>query len=176
MEKIEITKEMLTAAQDYVPLEQKEKWVTDNASKCFDRLAITMGEEPMPPMYMVNSGLRSRHLMAALAKFYFGKEYEADEADDAMMSVADYDRWAGGHVLCQLDRWKHDVEARDKCYDLLYDFHDLEKRFTAAINGILAVQNDAVMRQSQYTATQMKELPLVMEQLKQLQEKDDDGK
>ena len=59
-DKIELTKELMTAARDYVPLEEKEAWVAENAPRCFDKLAISADDEPLPPMYMVNAGLKSR--------------------------------------------------------------------------------------------------------------------
>lgn len=174
-DKIEITKEMLERAEDYIPQEEKEAWIGENATKCFDRLAITVGEDPMPPMYMVNTGRRNRYLMAFLVKRYFKRYCETEIKDDHLMTVKEYDRWAGSHVMGQLDRWKHDVAVRDKCYDLLYDFHDLEKQFAAQINGLLAAQNDPVLRQGQYNSAQMKELPKLLEELKAMQEEKKEG-
>lgn len=169
MERIEVTKEMLLGARDYLSLGIKEAWVRENAEKCFDRLAITADDEPMPPMYAVNGALKSRYLMAAFVAFYLRQDYEALKDDTALMSEEEYDRWAGSHVFNQIERWKRDSDLRDKCYDLLYDYRDLEKRFTAQIVGLLTVQNDSVIRQNELTASQMKELPAVLEQLKELQ-------
>lgn len=166
---IEITKELLLGATDYVPLAVKEEWAAANAPKCFDKLAITADGESVPPMYMVNTGLKSRYLMAALASLYFHQDYEADERDDALMSIACYDKWAGGHALNQIERWKREIEIRDKCFDLLADFKDLEKRFAAQINSLLTVQNDSVIRQSEVNAMALKELPALLEQIKDMQ-------
>ena len=174
---MEITKQSLEYARTYVPLREKEAWVAENAAKCFDRLSITSGDDEMPPMYQVNTGLKSRYLMQALAGLYFGDTYYADVKDPAMMSEKGYDDWAGSHVFNQLERLKRDPEIRDKCFDLLTDFRDLEKRFSAQINGLLTVQNDFVLRQSQYVIAQTKELPKIIEQLKALQngEENDGG-
>jgi hypothetical protein len=169
MDKVAITKEMILAASDYITNASKEAWVSETAPKCFDRLAITADGETMPEMYMVNTGLKSRYLMTALVSLYFGHTYEADETDDALISEADYDKWAAGHVFCQIDRWKHDVEVRDKCYDMLYDYHDLEKRFSSQVVGLLNVQNDEIMRQSRYMGAQLKQLPQLIAELKELQ-------
>ena len=146
---IEITKEMIQAAKDYIPLGVKEAWVSDNAAKCFDRLQITADEQPMPPMYMVNNGLRARYLMAAFVGFYLCKDYTAEsEENKALMSVEDYDEWAGSHVFNQIERWKRELDIRDKCFDMLSDYRALEKQFNAAVNGLLSVQNDQVIRQN----------------------------
>lgn len=177
-EKIEITKEMLAGARDYVPNAEKEAWVAENAAKCFDRLAITSDGEELPTMYMVNEGLRRRFLMTAFAEMYLKQDKEADERDEALMNDACFDRWAGSHVFNQLERLKRDAELRDKVFDLLADFKDLEKRFSAQLAGLLAVQNDSVVRQSQYTAAQMKALPGLLEELKKLSDRkgEADGK
>lgn len=174
MEKIIITKEIMLAASDYMTLQAKEEWTEKVAPRCFDKLGITADDEPLPPMYMVNMGLKNRYLMAALAQ-YLMQPYEPDETDESLMSRGDYDKWAGSHVFCQIDRLKACKEARDKCYDLLYDFHELEKMLSAQLNGLLTVQNDYVIRQNEYTATQIKELPQVIEQLKNLQEGRENG-
>lgn len=170
-DKITITKEMLADASDYIPNSAKEKWITETAPKCFDRLAISVDGDSMPEMYMVNTGLKARYLMTALVSMYLRHEYEADDTDASLMSEADYDKWAGAHIFCEIDRWKRDVELRDKCYDMLYDYHDLEKRFSSQIMGLLSVQNDDVMRQSRYMDAQMKQLPALIEELRKLQEK-----
>ena len=170
MGKIIITAQDIEKANNYVPLDKKEEWVSINASKCFDKLAITADGEDMPPMYMVNVGLKNRYLMAALAKMYLNKQYNSDVRDAALMSVEDYDTWAGSHIFCQIDRLKAVKEARDRCYELLYDYHELEKMLSAQIHGLLEVQNDYVMRQGEYTSTQLKDLPQLMEQLKALQQ------
>lgn len=173
--KIVITKELLEEAREYVPLAEKEAWVAENAPRCFDRLAITADDEPVPPMYMINTARKSRYLMAALIGLYFGKAdwSDSDIDDQWLIPVELYDLWAGSHVFNQLERWKRDNELKYKAYDLLYDYKDLEKRFSTQISGLLNVQNDTVIRQAEYTRTQMKDLPLLLEQLKELQEKKD---
>lgn len=169
--RIEVTKEMLLAAKDYVPLEVKKAWVADCADKCFDRLAITADGETMPAMYMVNSGLKARYLMGALVGMYLGLDYEPDGGDALLMSAEDYDKWAGSHVFNQIERMKRDPDVRDKCFDLLFDYRALEKQFHAAVGGILTVQNDPVIRQNELMAAQMREMPKVLNQIKEMQEK-----
>jgi len=171
VEKIIITRDMMTAARDYVSLAEKEAWVAENAVKCFDKLAIEADGEAMPPMYQVNTGLKSRYLMAALAKMYFGVPEIVGEPDNEwLMTEADYDRWAGSHVMNQIERMKADRELRDKCYDLLFDYKDLEKWFSTQIGSLLTVQNDTVLRQQQIAALQAKQLPEVLQALREYQE------
>lgn len=169
--KIIITKEMMLAAQDYVPLGIKEVWAAENAPKVFNQLAITAGGQQMPPMFAVDTGLKSRYLMAALAQLYFSAEYEADERDSALMSVECYDTWAGSHVMNQIERLKRESDAgiKAKAFDLLSDYKDLEKRFSTQILNLLNVQNDTVLRQSTQMSANVKELPKLLEQLEELQ-------
>ncbi len=180
-EKITITGKMLEEARDYVPLAEKEAWVAENAPKVFDKLQITAGNEPMPPMYMVNAALKSRYLMAALARLYFNVDPSVGCADSSLskeepnedkwlMTVAQYDRWAGSHIFNQLERMKRDSGFRIKAFDLLADYKDLEKRFSTQISGLLAVQNDPVIRQSELSSAMVKELPQVMQAIKDYQD------
>ena len=171
--RIELTKEMMEAARDYLPNAVKESWVADNAPKCFDKLSITAADgEPAPPMYMLNTGLKARYLMGAFIGLYLSIDYEAEsEENGALMTEADYDKWAGSHVLNQVERWKREASLRDKCYDMLADFKDLEKRMSTQINSLLNVMNDTVMRQNDYMSAQLKELPQLLEQLQDLQDR-----
>ena len=173
MEK-ELTIKMLEDARDYLPDAVKEAWVTENASKCFDRLAITADGEAVPPMYMPNSSLKARYLMGAFVGLYLGLDFEAENEENlALMSVAEYDRWAGSHIFNQVERMKRFMEIRDKCFDILADYRDLEKRFHAVIGSLLAVQNDSVIRQNELTSAAVKELPEIMKQLESLQKKEE---
>lgn len=168
---IEITKEMIAKARDYIPYKEKEDWINANAPKCFDRLSIKSGEEQMPPMYSVNIGLKKRYLMAAFANMYLGLTYDPDEQDVELMSVIDYDKWSENHVFNQMDRLKRDAELRNKVFDIMEDYKDLSKWFSAQINSLLTVQNDYVIRQAQYTTAQVAEMPKLISQLQELQRK-----
>ena len=168
MDKKILTKEMIQEAEDYTPNAFKKAWCGETAPKCFDRLAITADGEPMPPMYMVNEGLKKRYLMTVFVKGYLKQECEPDSGDEALMSEADYDRWAGSHVFCQMERLKKDKDICDKCYDMLYDFRELDKRLSAQISGLLNAQNDFVQRQNQLMSAQFMQLPQVKEQLEEM--------
>ena len=166
---IVLTRELIAGAKDYLPDAVKEAWTAENAAKCFDKLQITADGEAMPPMYAVNASLKARYLMAAFAGLYLGAEYEAEADNVALMSVADYDRWAGSHVFNQMERMKRFIEVRDKIFDIIEDYRALEKRFHAAIGNLLTVQNDPVIRQNEVTSNAVKELPEVLKQLEALQ-------
>lgn len=174
---MEITKNMILAAHDYMTNVAKDSWVDRVAPNCFNRLSIKADEEQFPEMYMVNASLKSRYLLTALVSLYLGVKCDTEDEDALMMTEEEYDKWASSHVLCQIDRWKRDTDARDKCFDLLYDYHELEKRLSSQLTGLLNVQNDIVVRQSQQSATMMKQLPEMLQQLKELADKHQlDGK
>lgn len=168
-----LTKDMLLSARTYLPLAEKMAFVNENAPKCFDRLQISAGDDAMPPMHMENTALKSRYLMYALVAKYFGFSPETEKEDvepSALLTEAEYDYYAGSHIFSQIERFKSDAALRDRCFDLLNDYRDLERRMNAQIAGLLTVQNDSVMRQSMLMRADMMALPGLMEELKKLGE------
>ena len=144
MEKIIITEEAFAGMRDYVPLREKLRFLDEAADGCFDRmeLKIAVGADslPMPPLYKENAGLKARMLMGAFVRLYVGAEFEADERCPWLMSEAEYDRWAGSHVMNQIRRFKKkDGALRDKAYDLLADWADVEQRFGCEVRAMLEV-------------------------------------
>lgn len=167
MERFEVTRERMEAARDYMPLKEKEAWLDKVAAHCMDVLKIRVEDADMPDMYMANSGKKSRFLMAALLGYYFG---EADVKPDELMDYEQYDRYAGSHIVSQIERWKSDLSLRNKCYDLLSDWRDLTMRLGCTISGLLEVQNDTVLRQNMAMNDEMAKLPGLMEELRKLGE------
>lgn len=170
MASITITDEDIRLASDYMANAVKEQWVSETAPKCLDKLNIEVDGEAIPPMYAVNSGRKARYLMLAFCVSYLRKEVKSDKKDGDLMDEEEYDLWAGNHVFCQINRLKSNLSVKDKCFDILSDYADLEKRLSTQINALLAVQNDPVMRQAQYSKAAMRELPEVIDELKKLQE------
>lgn len=68
------------------------------------------------------------------------------EGEDYLMAADDYDRAASMHVLNALERMKSDAAARDKVFDLLRDYKDLERMVSAELNAQLAARNDVLPR------------------------------
>lgn len=166
-----LTKNMMLSARTYLPLAEKMTFVNENAPKCFDRLQISAGDDAMPPMYMENTALKSRYLMFALLVKYFHLLVNVEtenEKPGELLAEEDFDYFAGGHIFSQIERFKSDAALRDRCFDLLNDYRDLERRMNAQISGLLAVQNDPVMRQSMLMRADMMVLPGLMDELKKL--------
>lgn len=146
-----ITVEQIEKANEYVPFIEKEKFVNSVADKCFDRLQISAdsGDEniPIPPMYKENSGLKMRYAMGAFVKLYLKEDFESVEGEEYLMSLDDYDRYAGGHIFNQIERMKNgNADLRNKCFDLLQDYKVLEKMLNTEVYSLLQVMNEPVNR------------------------------
>lgn len=149
-ERITITEETINESVSYALCEVKEKFVEDVYMKCLNRVDVSLddsGNAPMPYMYMENTFLKSRYLMTALAKFYLRMDVETEDGDMWLMTKNEYDRFGASHVIGQLNRFRNNnPDLKDKVFDLLRDYSDLERRLSNAIRGGLTVMNDPTNR------------------------------
>ena len=173
MEQYVITRETMVAAKSYLPITKKMEFL-DHASECFDRLSITNGNDPMPPMWKENAGLKARYLLAALLHFYLEEPTLVfEDAEHFLISEETFDKFASSHPIMQIERFKRDKDEsiRNKAYDLLADYFQLEKAFNAEIRSMLDVQNDMVVRQQLLNKMVVQELPAILPQLQELMSK-----
>lgn len=152
-------KEVFINAKSYLPLMQKEEIVSHCAERCIDRVVVNTGEKfrgDTPPMYRENGQRKRRYLLGILARAYLRLDFECCGGDRWLMSADDYD-WVGGvQLINQIDRMKKQSDAlRDKAYDLLADYRDLEKMMNTEINDNLSIMNDVVARMSMSAASAM---------------------
>ena len=149
-ERITITEEMINNGVSYALCELKEKFVEDVYMKCLNRVDVNLddsGNAPMPYMYMENTFLKSRYLMTALAKFYLRMDVETEDGDMWLMTRNEYDRFGASHVIGQLNRFRNNnPDLKDKVFDLLRDYSDLERKLSNAIRSGLTVMNDPANR------------------------------
>ena len=149
-ERITITEETINNGVSYALCELKEKFVEDVYMKCLNRVDVNLddsGNAPMPYMYMENTFLKSRYLMTALAKFYLRMDVETEDGDMWLMTRNEYDRFGVSHVIGQLNRFRNNnPDLKDKVFDLLRDYSDLERRLSNAIRSGLTVMNDPTNR------------------------------
>ena len=171
-------KELFAKAHTYVPLMGKAAIVSHCAERCIDRVVVNTGERfrgDVPPMYRENGQRKRRYLMGILARAYLRLDFEGCEEDKWLMSADDYDLVGGVQLVNQIDRMKKQSDAlRDKAYDLLADYRDLEKMLNTEINANLAVMNDVVARMAMSSAAamtpeSMKELVELAEQVQKAQ-------
>lgn len=149
-ERITITEETINNGVSYALCELKEKFVEDVYMKCLNRVDVNLddsGNAPMPYMYMENTFLKSRYLMTALAKFYLRMDVETEDGDMWLMTRDEYDRFGASHVIGQLNRFRNNnPDLKDKVFDLLRDYSDLERKLSNAIRSGLTVMNDPANR------------------------------
>ena len=149
-ERITITEETINNGVSYALCELKEKFVEDVYMKCLNRVAVNLddsGNAPMPYMYMENTFLKSRYLMTALARFYLRMDVETEDGDMWLMTRNEYDRFGASHVIGQLNRFRNNnPDLKDKVFDLLRDYSDLERKLSNAIRSGLTVMNDPANR------------------------------
>lgn len=168
-------KDVLIAANAYLPLMEKTQIVSHCAERCLDRVMVNTGEKfrgDVPPMYRENGQRKRRYLMGILVWAYLRLDFEPCGEDKWLLSADDYDVIGGVQLINKIERMKKQGDAlRDKAYDLLADYRDLEKMLNTEIAANLDVMNDVVARMtmsaaSAMTPESMKELSEMAETLK----------
>ena len=169
-----LTEEDINNAASYVPTITKMAFIKATAERCYDTLGITSSsggdsDNPLPNCYKINTDKQSRYLMGAFVMMYLGKAFEPeDENDPWLMSIPEYDFYAGGHIFEQLNRMKNNAEVRNKCFDMMADYSELKYRFNSDVKGILNALNDSASRLLSYMemASTPEQIKKTMEQMK----------
>lgn len=162
MEKFRLEKKHIVEAVDYIPIMEKQKIADDIAAKCILELPIKANDKAMPAMYGEDSFKKNRFLLGILIKKYLGIDFDGAMGEKYFLSADEYDRFGSGHIMNQIERFKSDTEIRDKCFDILFDFKDFEKKLNGEIYMLLNAMNDPCTRilamvESQSTPEAMKE-------------------
>ena len=149
--KFEITKEIMANADTYMPLALKELISISKARECVKETNYIQpmgvdtqfnGEYGMGPMYCESPSTKARILMTCLMVFYL-KVWP--DSTDMICSLDDYDAWAKAHVLNQIERFKS-TEYREKAFDIISDYREMERHLNSAIYSVLRELNDPVKR------------------------------
>lgn len=146
MDSYVLSKENILKANTYIPLRSKEGFITLVAANCFQKVELDNGLIELPPMYVEDSAKKSRYLMAALVRLYISSPVEHEEDDEWLMSYEEYDKWASGHVLNQIERFKSDAECKQICFDILHDYKDLEKKLNCELHSMIDIMNEPSYR------------------------------
>lgn len=147
---MEITKELIEKANNYVPMTAKINFAQAVAPRCIDTMNITAqrnGTEDMdmPSMYKENTERKQRYLLGALLKLYLNIEFDTEiEDDDFLITYSDYDEYA--FSITKIERLKSDATIRDKCFDILIDYKMLEKLVNSECFGMINAMNDPITR------------------------------
>ena len=144
----EITTDV-SAWKTYLPLAEKKKIASEIASCCIlqYKTEVEMNGEIMyePVVCSEDVGARWRCMMGVLL-YYTGVDFEPVEGRKWLMAQDDYDRAASRHPLNVLERMKASAAARDKVFDLLRDYKDVDRLVSAEISAQLAALNDLLPR------------------------------
>ena len=134
----------------YIPLLEKQKIAGHIAAGSLVRYHSTVdygGEELFDAAITAEDvPTRWRYMMGVLFKFYLRIDFDPVEGEDYLMAADDYDRAASAHILNVLERMKSDAAARDKVFDLLRDYKDLERMVSVELSAQLAARNDILPR------------------------------
>lgn len=150
-DEFKITKEIMENADTYIPLAMKEYIASTMARTCIRETnliaedlpeEITDDEYGLMPVYCESTSIKSRLMMGILLAFYLKQR---KEEQPLMLSAEDYDAWAGAHAINQIERFKAG-EYREKAFDILTDYREMEKTLNSAIYGVLREQNDPIRR------------------------------
>ena len=152
-------KEVFSKANTYVPLMEKATIVCHCAERCIDRVVVDTGEKfrgDVPPMYRENGQRKRRYLLGILVRAYLRLDFVPCEEDEWLLSADDYDLVGGVQLINQIDRMKKQSDAlRDKAYDLLADYRDMERMLNTEINANLTIMNDVVARMAMSASSAM---------------------
>lgn len=177
MEVYTINETTIEKANKYIPVSIKNAFVKQIAPKCIERVGMRASENGVtvviPDMNKENTEVKYRYLMGALVGFYLNAKFDVEsEEDDFLMSMDEYDKWAGGHILNQIERFKSDMKLRDMCFDIIQDYKDLEKRLNSEIYSLVQVSNEPVSRLIATMQLTMSEEALnnMIEKTKEMQE------
>ena len=152
-EKIKITQETMANADTYITIATKELIASTMARACVKPTYMIHGFEEkdetyydgaygLAPSYAESPSSKARVMMTILNVYYL-HIWEDDRP--LMCSPDEYDECAGAHILNQIERMKSG-EYREKAFDILADYREMEKYLNSAIYGVLREMNDPVKR------------------------------
>lgn len=147
MEYYVLTKETLLAANTYMPINDKEDLASQIASLCVRPMKTAEQNRPgeamaaLPSLMEEDYALKSVLLQSVLINYYLGLEYDADKSQ-----FEEYDRYAGGHLLNQIERFKSDRDTKDIAFDLLDDWREFKKMADTMIYNYKCNVNDPIAR------------------------------
>lgn len=147
-----ITKDQMKNVTTYIPLIAKMQWVELVSQKCLNRVEVNASyadqQIDLPPMYKENTEFKTRYLMGVFVRLYLRGSWEVGEDEDEwLIPVDEYDKWAGGHIFAQIEKFKSDAELRDICFNLMNDFKELTRYLNTEINSLINIMNDPAARQ-----------------------------
>lgn len=155
MEYFEITKKMMEGAKSYMPLQSKKELAEAIAQGCVRPMkrirwdGVHVSDLPddkndptaFPDLVEEDLALKMCMLQNVLLSWYFDVEM-----DEGKVSYEQYDYYAGGHLLNQIERFKSDRDLKNKAFDLTEDFREFRKMVDTIIYNHKMNVNDPLKR------------------------------
>ena len=151
MENFILTKDDILRAKTYMPLEAKVGLAREIANLCLVSMKTaeqnSAGEDLLPLPHIMEEDVAKKAVLLqnVLLSYYF--DIEMEEAEDG---YEQYDRYASGHLLNQIERFKGDRETKNAAFDLMEDFREFKKFVDTIIYNEKQNRNDPLQR---FTAT-----------------------
>lgn len=152
-ETFKITHDMMQKADTYIPIAEKELIAATVARACVKRTNqihaydekdedFFDGDYALSPAWCESPSSKARILMTILNSYYL---HIWDDKHELMCSTDEYDLYAEAHILNQIERYKTG-EFREKAFDMMADYREMEKYLNSAIYSVLRELNDPVKR------------------------------
>lgn len=151
-----LTKEMLQKAKTYMPLATKQTLAQELAYACVRPMkrikwdgihvlpkdeAVEEGPTALPDLMEEDIALKMCLLQNVLLSYYFDIEIDPGENGYEV-----YDRYAGSHLLNQLERFKSDRDVKNIAFDLTEDWREFKKMLDTIIYNYKMAVNDPLKR------------------------------
>lgn len=153
MEDFILSKEDLLRARTYMPLSYKVSLARKIAQLCLVPMKTAeqnkAGEKlvPLPHIMEEDVAKKAILLQRVLLSFYFDIDMEVEGEIDG---YEEYDRYASGHLLNQIERFKGDRDTKNAAFDLMEDYREFKKFVDTIIYNEKQNRNDPLAR---FTAT-----------------------
>jgi len=150
IEFFELTREHMEQAQTYMPLESKIELANIIANLCLKPMPVASpkvykGDDVfVPQLVEEDMAVKNILLTNVLLSHYFDIETGTDIDDTD--AFATYDKYAGGHLLNQIERFKSDKDLKNKAFDIAEDWREFKKIVDTKIYNVKQNTNDPIAR------------------------------
>lgn len=147
MKYFKITDELMEKAKTYMPLAEKQTVSLQIAKLCL--LDVVNEKETaevnkilaLPAVQGENAALKSILLQNTLLAHYF--DIALSEEQNA---YEQYDFYAGGALINQIERYKLNPAFKEKAFDIISDFKDLQRMVYIEIENLKLHYNNPIYR------------------------------
>lgn len=154
-----ITREMIENAVSYMPISTKAAVSKEIAKRAVGSLKVSEQNKKanaflaLPELCGEIPKIKAILLLNAFVGFYLDidvvetyKKAVQDENGTEPDSEDMYDYFASSHLFNQMERFKSDMELKDKIFDILADYKDFKKFCEMEIHNEMKNRNDGLGR------------------------------